>query len=186
MVRRGRWCGRGGRRGRAAVRGGSGQEGRTVDPDPPSRPGPSLWSAGKPAQQGGGGRDRHDGRAGQHDEVERQSGRGPGQQASQGVHLVGHGSRSAASRTWAGEADVVAEVADHHPGARDEPLLGGAFGAATTNRPQVGRHASHCRLLASLQQPSVCKWPWRSRYSVTRIGTGARQRVARRAEPTLW
>ena len=31
-ARRGRWCGRGGRRGRAAVRGGSGQEGRTVDP----------------------------------------------------------------------------------------------------------------------------------------------------------
>src|SRR5674536_397345 len=65
-----------------------------------------------------------------------------------------------------GEADVVAEVADHHP-ARDEPLLGGAAGAATTNRPQVGLHASHCRLLASLQHPSVCGWPWRSRYSVT-------------------
>ena len=62
-----------------------------------------------PAQQGGGGRDRHDGRAGQHDEVERQSGRGPGQQASQGVHLVGHGSRSAASAASAGQSALEAK-----------------------------------------------------------------------------
>jgi len=41
-------------------------------------------------------------------------------------------------------------------GARDEPLLGVASGAVTTNRPQIGLHASHCRLLASLQRPSVC------------------------------
>ena len=62
-----------------------------------------------PAQQGGGGRDRHDGRAGQHDEVERQSGRGPGQQAPQGVHLVGHGSRSAASAASAGQSALEAK-----------------------------------------------------------------------------
>ena len=85
-----------------------------------------------------------------------------------------------------GEADVVAEVADHHPARGTSRSWVVRAGAATTNRPQVGRHASHCRLLASLQQPSVCEWPWRSRYSVTRIGTGARQRVTRRAEPTLW
>src|SRR5664279_1746868 len=62
-----------------------------------------------PAQQGGGGRDRRDGRAGQHDEVERQSGRGPGQQAPQGVHLVGHGSRSAASAASAGQSALEAK-----------------------------------------------------------------------------
>src|SRR5450759_305954 len=72
-----------------------------------------------------------------------------------------------------GEADVVAEVADHHPArgtSRSWVVRPGR--PRRTARRSADTHPN-CRLLASLQQPSVCEWPWRSRYSVTRIGTGS-------------